>query len=87
METDGLSIVCVELEVGAGRVSEQSQGRRSSIGGTETSKSCFDNIDHHGLMQRVRKRITDAKPARLVVAFLKAGVLLDDRVLVSRPLS
>ena len=38
-------------------------------------KGCFDNIDHHALMQRVRKRITDAKLARLVLAFLKAGAL------------
>ena len=38
-------------------------------------KGCFDNIDHHGLMERVRRRIADAKLNRLVVAFLKAGVM------------
>jgi RNA-directed DNA polymerase len=38
-------------------------------------KGCFDNIDHHGLMVRVRRRIGDNKVNRLIVAFLKAGVL------------
>jgi RNA-directed DNA polymerase len=38
-------------------------------------KGCFDNIDHHGLMERVRRRVADPKVNRLVVAFLKAGVL------------
>jgi RNA-directed DNA polymerase len=38
-------------------------------------KGCFDNIDHHGLMNRVRSRIGDRKLTRLVLAFLKAGVL------------
>jgi group II intron reverse transcriptase/maturase len=38
-------------------------------------KACFDNIDHHGLMVRVRRRIGDNKVNRLVLAFLKAGVL------------
>ena len=38
-------------------------------------KGCFDNIGHHGLMERVRLRIGDAKVNRLVLAFLKAGVL------------
>lgn len=40
-------------------------------------KGCFDNISHHGLMNRVRLRISDPKVNRLVVAFLKAGVLAD----------
>ena len=40
-------------------------------------KGCFDNISHHGLMNRVRRRITDAKVTRLVGAFLKAGVMSD----------
>jgi group II intron reverse transcriptase/maturase len=40
-------------------------------------KGCFDNISHHGLMERVRRRISDAKLNRLVVAFLKAGVMSD----------
>jgi group II intron reverse transcriptase/maturase len=38
-------------------------------------KGCFDNIDHHGLMVRVRHRVGDSKVHRLLVAFLKAGVL------------
>jgi len=38
-------------------------------------KGCFDNIDHHGLMERFRRRVSDPKVNRLVVAFLKAGVL------------
>jgi retron-type reverse transcriptase len=42
-------------------------------------KGCFDNIDHHGLMQRVRRRVGDAKVNRLVVAFLKAGVMSEEQ--------
>jgi len=38
-------------------------------------KGCFDNIGHHGLMQRVRRRVADTKLNRLVRAFLNAGVL------------
>ena len=44
-------------------------------------KGCFDNIDHHALMVRVRRRVGDAKVNRLVVAFLKAGVLADGHFL------
>jgi group II intron reverse transcriptase/maturase len=40
-------------------------------------KGCFDNIDHHALMNRVRRRIGDAKVNRLVAAFLRAGVLAE----------
>jgi RNA-directed DNA polymerase len=40
-------------------------------------KGCFDHIDHHALMVRIRRRICDPKVNRLVVAFLKAGVLSD----------
>jgi RNA-directed DNA polymerase len=47
-------------------------------------KGCFDNIDHHNLMVRVRRRVADAKVNRLVVAFLKAGVLSEDQVLRTR---
>jgi RNA-directed DNA polymerase len=42
-------------------------------------KSCFDRIDHHALMVRLRRRIADAKVNRLVVAFLKAGVLSEEQ--------
>ena len=38
-------------------------------------KGCFDHIDHHGLMIRIRRRVSDSKVSRLIVAFLKAGVL------------
>jgi len=40
-------------------------------------KGCFDNIGHHGLMDRVRRRVADPKVNRLIVAFLKAGILAD----------
>ena len=40
-------------------------------------RGCFDNISHHGLMERVRRRVGDAKVNRLLVAFLKAGVLAE----------
>jgi group II intron reverse transcriptase/maturase len=46
-------------------------------------KGCFDNIDHHGLMVRVRRRVGDPKVNRLVVAFLKAGVLSEEQFLRS----
>ncbi len=38
-------------------------------------KGCFDHIDHHLLMQRIRARIGDVKVNRLVRRFLKAGVM------------
>jgi group II intron reverse transcriptase/maturase len=40
-------------------------------------RGCFDHIDHHGLMERVRRRVNDGKLNRLIVAFLKSGVLSD----------
>jgi group II intron reverse transcriptase/maturase len=42
-------------------------------------QGCFDNISHHGLMQRVRLRVGDAKVNKLVKAFLKAGVLSENQ--------
>ena len=39
-------------------------------------KACFDEIDHTGLMERVRHRIADKRILSLVKAFLKAGVLV-----------
>jgi group II intron reverse transcriptase/maturase len=36
-------------------------------------KGCFDNISHHGLMNRIRRRIGENKINRLILAFLKAG--------------
>jgi len=38
-------------------------------------KGCFDNIDHHGVMTRLRSRVGDARVCRLVGAILKSGVL------------
>ena len=38
-------------------------------------KGCFDHIDHHLLMERIRARVGDLKVTRLVRQFLKAGVL------------
>jgi len=40
-------------------------------------KGCFDNIDHHQLMERVRARVTDDRVTRLIAQFLKSGVLAD----------
>ena len=44
-------------------------------------KACFDEISHPALMDRVRKRIGDKRVLALVKAFLKAGILGEDRVL------
>lgn len=38
-------------------------------------KGCFDNIDHHTVMTRLRRRIKDRKVCQVVLAFLKAGIL------------
>ena len=40
-------------------------------------KGCFDAIDHHLLMERLRRRVQDRKVLRLVRAFLKAGVMAE----------
>ena len=40
-------------------------------------KGCFDAIDHHLLMERVRRRIRDRKVLRLVHAFLKADIMIE----------
>jgi RNA-directed DNA polymerase len=44
-------------------------------------KACFDEISHPGLMDRVRERVGDKRVLALVKAFLKAGILGEDRVL------
>lgn len=44
-------------------------------------KSCFDRIDHHRLMMRVRARIADRHVTRLLCSFLKAGVLSEGEFL------
>ena len=38
-------------------------------------EGCFDNIGHHHPMNRVRKSCADRKVNRLILRFLKAGVL------------
>ena len=43
-------------------------------------KGCFDHIDHHRLMQRLRQRVADRKVNRLIVQFLKAGVLTEEQL-------
>jgi RNA-directed DNA polymerase len=43
--------------------------------------ACFDEISHPALMSRVRARIGDKRVLRLVTAFLKAGILTEDRTL------
>ncbi len=44
-------------------------------------KSCFDQISHHHLMNRLRARVGDRRVTRLVGRFLKAGVLTEDQFL------
>lgn len=40
-------------------------------------KGCFDAINHHVLMERIRGRIHDRKVLRLVLGFLKADILIE----------
>jgi group II intron reverse transcriptase/maturase len=42
-------------------------------------KGCFDHIDHHQVMERIRRRCGDRKVNRLILLFLKAGVLSEDQ--------
>ncbi len=42
-------------------------------------KGCFDHIDHHQVMERIRRRCGDRKVNRLLLLFLKAGVLTEDQ--------
>ena len=44
-------------------------------------KACFDEISHPALMDRVRARIGDKRVLALVKAFLKAGILTEERAL------
>src|SRR5690242_9629782 len=44
-------------------------------------KACFDEISHVALMGRVRARVGDKRVLALVKAFLKSGILGEDRVL------
>ena len=42
-------------------------------------KGCFDNLLHHQILERVRRRCADRKVIRLIRAFLKAGILAEDQ--------
>jgi RNA-directed DNA polymerase len=42
-------------------------------------KDCFGQISHHALMERLRRRVADRKVTRLVLQFLKAGVLDEEQ--------
>lgn len=42
-------------------------------------QACFDEIDHTALMDRIRRRISDKRALRLIKAFLRAGILQEDR--------
>ena len=44
-------------------------------------KACFDEISHPALMDRVRQRVGDKRVLALVKAFLKAGILAEEREL------
>jgi RNA-directed DNA polymerase len=44
-------------------------------------KACFDEISHCALLDRVRARVGDKRVLALVKAFLKAGILTEDRAL------
>jgi retron-type reverse transcriptase len=41
-------------------------------------KGCFDNLSHHGIMNRVRRRIGDNKVNRLILSFLQAGAMSEE---------
>ncbi|MCA8927031.1 MAG: group II intron reverse transcriptase/maturase [Alphaproteobacteria bacterium] len=43
-------------------------------------KGCFDTIDHHLLMEAVKRRIRDQKVLLLIRSFLKAGVMIEGTV-------
>jgi retron-type reverse transcriptase len=44
-------------------------------------KSCFDYIDHHRLLNRLRARVADRRMVRLIRRFLKAGILAENQLL------
>jgi group II intron reverse transcriptase/maturase len=43
-------------------------------------KGCFDAIDHHLLMEAVKRRVRDRKVLLLIRAFLKAGIMVEGAV-------
>jgi len=48
-------------------------------------KACFDEISHVSLMDRVRARVGDKRVLALLKAFLKSGILGEDRLLERPP--
>ncbi|ADB42930.1 RNA-directed DNA polymerase (Reverse transcriptase) (plasmid) [Spirosoma linguale DSM 74] len=44
-------------------------------------QSCFDHIDHHQLMDRIRQHSADRRVNQLLVQFLKAGILSEEQFL------
>ena len=44
-------------------------------------KACFDEISHSALLMRMRARVGDKRVLDLVKAFLKSGILGEDRKL------
>ncbi|WP_274609415.1 reverse transcriptase domain-containing protein [Mesorhizobium sp. L-2-11] len=53
--------------------------RREGPGDGQSGDVSFDNINHHYLMERLRKRVADQRVVRLVGQFLKAGVLAEEQ--------
>lgn len=51
----------------------RSQGKRWMVDGD--IKACFDTLDHHLLIERVGRRVADARVLRLVESWLSAGLL------------
>jgi group II intron reverse transcriptase/maturase len=43
-------------------------------------RGCFAAIDHHVMMERVRRRISDRKVLTLIHGFLKAGIMVEGTV-------
>ena len=44
-------------------------------------QACFDHIDHHQLMNRIRQHSADRRVNQLLVQFLKAGILSEEQFL------
>ena len=44
-------------------------------------QACFDHIDHHQLMDRIRQHSADRRVNQLLVQFLKAGILSEEQFL------
>lgn len=44
-------------------------------------KGCFDHLNHHLLLDRLRQRVADGRVVKLIGRFLKAGVLSEDQFL------